>query len=83
MDEIDFINTKNKIQILILRIEKKYEGKQIPERVNLSLEAMYGALNLIMTQDNRLQILKNEIISIKLNNVKAYKEMAELKNKLK
>jgi hypothetical protein len=83
MDEIDFINTKNKIQILILRIEKKYEGKQIPERVNRSLEAMYGALNLIMTQDNRLQILKNEIISIKLNNVKAYKEMAELKNKLK
>lgn len=83
MDEIDFINTKNKIQILILGIEKKYEGKQIPERVDRSLEAMYSALNLIMTQDNRLQILKNEIISIKLNNVKAYREMVELKNKLK
>jgi hypothetical protein len=83
MNEIDFINTKNQIEISILKIEKKYEGKSVPEKVNELLRTLYMALSIILKQDNTVEILKKEIISIKLNNIKAYKEMVELKNKLK
>ena len=83
MNDIEFISTKNKIEILILKIEKKYEGKEVPERMNELLKTLYMALSLILKQDNHNEILKKEIISLKLQSINAYKQTAELKNKIK
>lgn len=83
MNDIEFIDTKNKIEILILKIEKKYEGKEVPERMNELLRTLYNALSLILKQDNYIEILKKQIIDIKLQNINAYKQTAELKKKIK
>tara|TARA_R100000278_G_C5475934_1_gene166421 strand:- start:692 stop:949 length:258 start_codon:yes stop_codon:yes gene_type:complete len=83
MNDIEFINTKNKIEILILKIEKKYEGKEVPERMNELLRTLYNALSLILKQDNYIEILKKQIIDIKLQNIHAYKQTAQLKKKIK
>ena len=83
MNDIEFINTKNKIEILILKIEKKYEGKAVPERMNELLRTLYMALSAMLQQDSHIESLKKEIISLKLQSINAYKQTAELKKKIK
>ena len=81
MNDIDFIHAKNQLEILILKIENKYRKGNIPEEAESSLNSLYLALNVMLKQENYLETLKSELISIKLQNINAYKETAELKKK--
>jgi|TARA_R110000796_G_scaffold214903_2_gene330929 hypothetical protein len=83
MNDIDLIHAKNKLEILILKIENKYINGNIPEEAESSLKSLYLALNVMLKQDNYIQILKSEIISIKLQSIDAYKETARLKKEVK
>lgn len=83
MNDIDIIHAKNGIEILILKIENKYNNVDMPKEAEMSLKSLYLALNVILKQQNYLEILKSEIISIKLQNIKAYKETALLKQRVK
>jgi len=83
MNDLDFIHSKNKLEILILKIENKYNNVNIPDEAKSSLDTLYHTLNLILKQENYIQTLKSEIISIKLQNIEAYKETSRLKNKVK
>mgnify|MGYP003115244332 CR=1 FL=1 len=83
MTDIDFINTKNKLEILILKIENKYNNSSIPKEAENSLNTLYMVLNTILKQENYIETLKSEIISIKLHNINAYKETARLKKEVK
>ena len=83
MTDIDFINTKNKLEILILKIESKYNNGSIPKEAENSLNTLYMVLNTILKQENYIETLKSEIISIKLHNINAYKETARLKKEVK
>ena len=83
MTDIDFINTKNKLEILILKIENKYNNGSIPKEAENSLNTLYMVLNTILKQENYIETLKSEIISIKLHNINAYKETARLKKEVK
>ena len=83
MTDLDFIHTKNQLEILILKIENKYSGGSISKEAENSLKVLYTCLNLILKQESLLESLKKEIISIKLHNLDAYKETARLKNEVK
>ena len=83
MNDIEFIHAKNQIEILILKIENKYGNNTIPKEAESSLKSLYLALNVMLKQENYLETLKSELISIKLQNINAYKETAILKNKVK
>ncbi len=83
MNDVDFIHAKNQLEILILKIENKYKEGNIPEEAESSLNSLYLALNVMLKQENYLETLKSELISIKLQNINAYAETARLKNKVK
>lgn len=83
MTDLDFIHTKNQLEILILKIENKYSNGNISKEAENSLKVLYTCLNLILKQESLLESLKKEIISIKLHNLDAYKETARLKNEVK
>lgn len=83
MYDLDFITTKNQLEILILKVQKKYDGQAIPERMKELLRTLYMSLSLIIQQDNINESLKKEIISLKLQSVRSYKDIAILKRKLK
>lgn len=83
MNDIDFIHTKNQLEILILKIEEKYSNGNISKEAKNSLKVLYASLNLILKQESMLENLKKQIISIKLHNLDAYKETARLKNEVK
>ena len=83
MNDIDLIHAKNKLEILILKIENKYSDGNIPEEAKSSLKSLYLALNVMLKQENYIEILKSEIISIKLQSIESYKETARLKKEVK
>ena len=83
MNDIEFIHAKNQIEILILKIENKYGNNTIPKEAESSLNSLYLALNVMFKQESYIETLKSEIISIKLQNIKAYKETALLKQRVK
>lgn len=83
MNDIDFIHAKNKLEILILKIENKYSDGNIPAEAESSLKSLYLALNVMLRQENYIEVLKSEIISIKLQSIETYKETARLKNEVK
>lgn len=83
MNDIDFIQAKNQLEILILKIENKYRKGNIPEEAESSLNSLYLALNVMLKQENYLETLKSELISIKLQNINAYAETARLKKEVK
>ena len=64
MNDIDFIHAKNQLEILILKIENKYKKGNIPEEAESSLNSLYLALNVMLKQENYLETLKSELISI-------------------
>jgi len=83
MNDIDFIHAKNQLEILILKIENKYGNSSIPKEAESSLKSLYLTLNVMLKQESHIEILKSEIISIKLQSIKAYKETALLKQRVK
>ena len=83
MNDIDLIHAKNKLEILILKIENKYSDGNIPVEAESSLKSLYLALNVILRQENYIEVLKSEIISIKLQSIETYKETARLKKQVK
>jgi len=83
MNDIDLIHAKNKLEILILKIENKYSDGNIPEEAESSLKSLYLALNVMLKQENYIEVLKSEIISIKLQSIETYKETARLKKEVK
>jgi len=83
MNDIEFIHAKNQLEILILKIENKYGNNNIPKEAESSLKSLYLALNVMFKQESYIETLKSEIISIKLQNIKAYKETALLKQRVK
>lgn len=83
MNDIDFIHAKNQLEILILKIENKYGNSSIPKEAESSLKSLYLTLNVMLKQESHIEILKSEIICIKLQSIKAYKETALLKQRVK
>ena len=83
MNDIDLIHAKNKLEILFLKIENKYSDGNIPAEAESSLKSLYLALNVMLRQENYIEVLKSEIISIKLQSIETYKETARLKKEVK
>ena len=73
MNDIDIIHAKNQLEILILKIENKYGNSSIPKEAESSLKSLYLTLNVMLKQESHIEIVKSEIISIKLQSIKAYK----------
>jgi hypothetical protein len=82
MRDIDFIQAKNSLEIAIYDIQNKYEGKDIPMKAERTLSGLILAFRVLMAQDNDIEILKKQILSIKLQNINAYKETAQLKKRV-
>lgn len=83
MRDIEFITAKNKLEILAYKVENKYRNVDIPEESKSVLDTIYHAISVLIRQDSDIEILKNQIIDIKLQNIDAYKQTAELKKKIK
>ena len=83
MIDIDFIHAKNNLEILIYEVEMKYRGKDIPPKHESRLNGLKIALSTLLKQDSYIETLKKEIITVKLQNIKAYKDNAMFKNKMK
>lgn len=83
MSDLDLIEAKNKLEISIYEIENKYREVSMPPKTVSTLNGLILALRVLMQQDSYIEILKSEIFSIKLQNIKAYKETALLKQRVK
>ena len=83
MTDLDYIVTKNRVEILLLKAQENLNDGKISKSKLEAVEVLQSALKLIINQNFLIDNYKKEVINIKLQNVKAYKDNAMLKNKLK
>ena len=83
MTDLDYIVTKNRVEILLLKAQENLNDGKISKSKLEAVEVLQSALKLIINQNFLIDHYKKEVINIKLQNVKAYKDNAIIKNKLK
>jgi hypothetical protein len=83
MTELDYIVTKNRFEILLLKAQYNLSNSELSKSKLEAVEVMQDTLKLIIEQRIQLdeQNKKNKLLI--LQNVKAYKNNKMLKNKLK
>tara|TARA_R100000808_G_C2137285_1_gene145429 strand:- start:700 stop:960 length:261 start_codon:yes stop_codon:yes gene_type:complete len=83
MTDLDYIVTKNRVEILLLKAQENLNDGKVSKSKLEAVEVLQSALKLIINQNFLIDHYKKEVINIKLQNVKAYKDNTILKNKLK
>ena len=81
MNDLDFIITKNNLEILLLKAQASLKvGKVTQSKVD-AVETLQDTLKCMLELRNTIDELNKKNTLITLQNVKAYKETAELKKK--
>ena len=81
MNDLDFIITKNNLEILLLKAQASLKvGKVTQSKVD-AVETLQETLKCMLELRNTIDELNKKNTLITLQNVKAYKETAELKKK--
>tara|TARA_B100000927_G_C16167081_1_gene349791 strand:- start:165 stop:428 length:264 start_codon:yes stop_codon:yes gene_type:complete len=82
MNDLDFTITKNNLEILLLKSQASLKVGKVTQSKLDAVETLQSSLKLILELRNIIDELNKKNTLITLQNVKAYKETAELKNKL-
>lgn len=82
MNDLDFTITKNNLEILLLKSQASLKVGKVTQSKLDAVETLQSSLKLILELRNIIDELNKKNTLITLQNVKAYKETAQLKNKL-
>ena len=83
MTELDYIVTKNRFEILLLKAQYNLSNGNVSKSKLEAVEVMQDALKLIIEQRIQLEEENKKNKLLTLQSVKAYKDNAIIKNKLK
>ena len=81
MNDLDFIITKNNLEILLLKAQASLKVGKVTQSKLDAVETLQETLKCILELRNTIDELNKKNTLITLQNVKAYKETAELKKK--
>jgi sporulation protein YlmC with PRC-barrel domain len=82
MNDLEFTITKNKLEILLLKAQEGLKVGRVTQSKLDAVETLQSSLKLIIQLRSIIDELNKKNTLVALQNVKAYKETAELKNKL-
>jgi hypothetical protein len=81
MTDLDYTITKNKLEILILKAQEGLKVGKVTQRKLYAVETLQSSLKCIIELRLMIDEMKNKQTLLTMQNVKAYKETAELKKK--
>ena len=81
MNDLDYTITKNKLEILLLKAQEGLKSGKVTQSKLDAVETLQSSLKLILELRSMLDELNKKNTLVTLQNIKAYKETAELKNK--
>jgi len=81
MNDLDFIITKNNLEILLLKAQASLKVGKVTQSKLDAVETLQDTLKCMLDLRNTIDELNKKNTLITLQNVKAYKETAELKKK--
>ncbi len=82
MNDLDYTITKNKLEILLLKAQEGLKVGRVTQSKLDAVETLQSSLKLIIQLRSIIDEVNKKNTLVALQNVKAYKETAELKNKL-
>ena len=81
MNDLDYTITKNKLEILLLKAQESLkDGKATQSKLD-AVETLQESLSLIINMRLLIDDIKKKQTIVTLQNVKAYKEIIQLKKK--
>ena len=81
MNDLDFIIIKNNLEILLLKAQASLKVGKVTQSKLDAVETLQETLKCMLELRNTIDELNKKNTLITLQNVKAYKETAELKKK--
>ena len=81
MTDLDYTITKNRLEILLLKAQEGLKSGKVTQSKLDAVETLQSSLKLILELRSMLDELNRKNTLVTLQNIKAYKETAELKNK--
>jgi hypothetical protein len=81
MNDLDYTITKNRLEILLLKAQEGLKSGKVTQSKLDAVETLQSSLKLILELRSMLDELNRKNTLVTLQNIKAYKETAELKNK--
>ena len=81
MNDWDYIITKNSLEICLLKAQEGLKSDKVTQSNLDAVETLQSSLKLILELRSILDELNRKNTLVTLQNIKAYKETAELKNK--
>ena len=82
MNDLDYTITKNKLEILLLKAQEGLKSGKVTQSKLDAVETLQSSLKCILELRYTIDELNKKQTLLTLQNVKAYKETAQLKNKL-
>ena len=82
MNDLDYTITKNRLEILLLKAQEGLKVGRVTQSKLDAVETLQSSLKLIIKLRSIIDEVNKKNTLVTLQNVKAYKETAELKNKL-
>lgn len=81
MNDLDYTITKNKLEILLLKAQESLkDGKATQSKLD-AVETLQESLSLVINMRLLIDDIKKKQTIVTLQNVKAYKEIIQLKKK--
>jgi len=81
MTDLDYTITKNKLEILLLKAQEGLKVGKVTQSKLDAVETLQSSLKCIIELRLMIDEMKNKQTLLTMQNVKAYKETAELKKK--
>jgi len=81
MNDLDYTITKNKLEILLLKAQEGLKVGRVTQSKLDAVETLQSSLKLIIQLRSIIDEVNKKNTLVALQNVKAYKETAELKKK--
>ena len=81
MTDLDYTITKNKLEILLLKAQEGLKSDNVTQSKLDAVETLQSSLKCMLELRLMVDEMKNKQTLLTMQNVKAYKETAELKKK--
>ena len=81
MNDLDYTITKNKLEILLLKAQESLKVGKVTQSKLEAVETLQDTLKCILELRYEIDELNKKQTLLTMQNVKAYKETAELKKK--
>ena len=83
MNDLDFILTKNRLEILILKGREEFKQRKPTPSMVEALETLENALKLIYEMRHVIDEMNRKNAELSLQNVKAYRKNMKIQSKIK